>query len=117
MSKWTYTLLNVIFFVPIILYIWGRYRKTVLENKRFILASAIFGLLIFFVIDPIATRTGAWSFDYAKTLGIHFGKSVVEELSWAILVSSITAVAVSVGAGKEERGQKFKLSRLFKIAR
>jgi lycopene cyclase domain-containing protein len=114
MTKWTYTILNIVFFAPIILLIYKRYWATVKKEKKFIILSAILGFIIFFIIDPIATHWGAWGFDYRKTLGIYFGLSVIEELIWAMLVSMITATAIAVAANKEEQGKKFHLSHLFR---
>lgn len=114
MGKWTYVTLNILFFTPVLVLVWKKYRRTIMEEKRFLVIAGLFGFCIFFIIDPLATYWGAWGFDYTKTLGIRFGFSVIEELVWAMLVSTIVALAVSVGARKEENGERFRISDLLK---
>lgn len=102
MGKWTYVLLNLVFFFPVLFLIWFRYAGVVWRERRFVIYAGLFGFVIFFIIDPVATYWGAWGFDYTKTLGIRFGFSVLEELVWAMLVSIIVAIAISVAAPREE---------------
>lgn len=114
MHKWTYTILNIVFFVPVIILIWVKYRRIIYKNKLLILLAGLFGFVSFFIVDPIATKWGAWSFDYSQTLGIFIGKSVLEELIWIVLVCMVLAVAVARAAEKEESGSHFRISDLFK---
>ena len=113
MLKWTHTILNIIFFVPVIVFAFYRYKKIISRNKKFLISAALIGATLFFIVEPFATGWGAWSFDYNQTLGIKIGSSLIEEVIWGILVSTIVALAVLVGAEKEEKGEAFKIKDLF----
>ncbi|MCL4387481.1 hypothetical protein M1307_03780 [Patescibacteria group bacterium] len=78
-------------------------KKLLTKNRKTITVASILGFLSFFLVDPVATHWGAWGFDYTKTLGINFGKSVIEELIWNILVFNILALVVISAAEKEEK--------------
>ena|SRR3989344_6435123 len=106
MGKWTYVSLNVIFFTPVIIFAVLRYWTLIKQEKKFILAAGLFGFLIFFIVDIVATYWMAWEFDPNQTLGIRFGKSVLEELVFGIIVSIIVAVAISAGIRHDRRANK-----------
>ncbi len=72
------------------------WRRTILARLEFILLSGLIGGVMFFIIDLPATSWGAWSTNYAKTLGPMFGWSVLEELIWAILVFISAAAMIEV---------------------
>jgi len=106
MDKWTYTILDIIFFAPLIIPVLI-YRKLILKRWKFILASGLFGFL-FFIIDLPATKWGAWQFDYSKTLGPIFGKSVIEELIWTILVCMTVALMIEIFINKSMKEKTIK---------
>ena len=108
MGKWTYTLLNFLFFVPVLWYAWTKHRVVIKREKKLIIISAIFGLVLFFLVDPIATYWGAWNYDYSQTFNVRLGYSVIEELIWAVLVSTIMGIAVAVGADREDSKRSLK---------
>lgn len=97
MNKWLYTILNIIFFLPIIIVFWfGVYRRIFFKKLKFFLISGLLGVVYFFIVDLPAMAWRAWEFDYSKTLGVAFGKSVVEELVWVVLVFMTVAVIIEV---------------------
>jgi len=79
-----------------------------------LLIGGLFGFVMFFIVDPIATYWKAWEWDYSKTVNILIGYSTFETIIWAILVCAAVALAVAVGAEKEEKGQPFRLKNIFK---
>lgn len=92
-----YTILNTIFFLPIIIIFWfGIYRKVFFKQWKFMLISAIAGIIYFFIVDLSATTWKAWEFDYARTLNITIGDSVIEELVWVILVFVTVALIIEI---------------------
>ena len=97
MDKWTYTILNIWFFVPSIVFFWfGIYRKLFFKRWKFMLISGLVGVGYFFAVDVPATALKAWEFGYSKTLGISVGTSVLEELIWMILVFMTVALIIEV---------------------
>jgi len=108
MGKWTYTLLNFLFFVPVLWYAWSKYKVIIRKERKFIFITALCGLILFFLVDPVATSWGAWSYDYSQTFNVRIGYSVVEELVWAVLLSTVMGIAVAVGANHDERKHPHK---------
>jgi lycopene cyclase domain-containing protein len=101
MTKFVYLFLDFIFFTPVLVFAFLRYKKLILENKKFVWFSVFAGAVLFFIVDPIATFWNAWEFDRSKTLGIYFGKSNLEELIFGILVCFVVAVALLAGMKRE----------------
>ena len=98
MSKWTYTILDILFFLPFILVFWfGIYKKIFFRKLKFILTSGFVGIIYFLLVDLPATKWKAWEFDYAKTLNIKIGSSVLEELIWIVLVFMAVALMIEIG--------------------
>ena len=83
MGKYTYLILDALFFIPFIFFWILLFKKIIFARLKFILTSGFLGGILFFIIDLPATMWGAWSMNYTKTLGPMFGASVVEELIWA----------------------------------
>lgn len=106
-NSWTYMVLNARFFAPVFVILFLFFNKTIAKNIRLIKWSIVFAVVAFFIVDPFATSWGAWGYDYSKTLGIGFGKSVIEELVWAILVCIVLAIVVAFCADKEEKKKPF----------
>src|ERR1035437_2444428 len=96
MDKWSYTILNIIFFIPVIAFLFFRYKEIIFKKLHFVLMSGLFGAILVFIIDLPATNWKAWQYDYTKTLGINFGKSVFEELVWVILICMIVAIIIEI---------------------
>lgn len=86
-----------------ILFLLLRYKDIIFARIKFILLSGLLGGVLFFIIDLPATRWGAWSMNYEKTIGPMFGGSVVEELIWVILVMIIIASMVEVFLAKIDK--------------
>jgi len=103
MGKFTYLFLDVIFFVPVLIFTFLRYKKLIYEKKKFICFSAVLGVILFFIVDPVATFWNAWEFDRSQTLDIYFWKSNLEELIFAILVSLVVTVALLAGIRRENK--------------
>jgi uncharacterized membrane protein YoaT (DUF817 family) len=115
MTKLNLTILNIIFFTPLILFLWLRYREKIKKERRFLSYATFFAIIIFFLVEPIGTYSGAWRYDYKQTLGPHiFGVSLIEMLAWSILVVLIVAITVATGAEKEERGENFFIPNFLK---
>jgi|SRR3989344_2831647 len=103
MDKWSYTILNLIFFLPFIVVFWfGIYSKLFSQKLRFVLISGFLGLVYFFIVDLPATSWGAWTIDYSKTLNMRFGNSVLEELIWTILVFMMIAFVLEILLKRKE---------------
>ncbi len=96
MDKYTYLILDALFFIPFILLWILLFRKIILTGLKFIFISGLLGGIVFFVIDLPATLWGAWTTNYEKTLGPMFATSVIEELIWAILVFMSVAIMIEV---------------------
>ncbi len=96
MDRYTYTVLDIIFFAPFILVWVVACRTLIVERWKFILSAGLLGIAIFFVMDLPATFSGAWTMNYAKTLGIRLGPSVFEELVWTILVSVSVGIIIEM---------------------
>lgn len=96
MTKYTYLILNILFFLPNFIIIFLFFKKVIMARLKFILLSGLLGLVWFFIIDPPATSWGAWTMNYSKSVGIRFGNSVVEELIWAILVCMSVASMIEI---------------------
>lgn len=105
MERWNYTILNIVFFIPVIIYSWVKYKKLILETKNFLIFAGMFGFVVFFVVDPIATYWKAWEWDYNQTLNITIGYSTFETIYWSILVCVLLALAVEVCTRREEKGK------------
>jgi lycopene cyclase domain-containing protein len=103
MGKFTYLFLDSMFFVPVLAFAFLRYKKLIYEKKKFIYFSAILGIILFFIVDPVATFWNAWEFDRSQTLGIYFWKSNLEELIFAILVCFVVTVALLAGMRRESK--------------
>lgn len=103
MNKFTYLFLDFIFFTPVLIFAYLRYKRLIIEKIKFIWFAVFAGVILFFIIDPVATFWGAWEFDRSQTLGIYFGKSNLEELIFSILVSLVVAIAVMAGKRREDR--------------
>ncbi|MFZ3015895.1 MAG: hypothetical protein WA101_02760 [Minisyncoccia bacterium] len=102
MDKWTYTILNIIFFTPVII-IFVSYRNILLKRWKFILISGFLGIIYFFIVDILATNWKAWEYDYTKTLGINFSKSVFEELIWMVLVWVTISILIEIYLERKEQ--------------
>ncbi len=89
-------MLNIKYFLPILVVLGLFFHNTIRRRWKFIVIAGWVGFFLFFAIDPLATHWEAWSFDYSQTLNIRFGKSVLEELVWGILVMMISAAAVAI---------------------
>ncbi len=96
MNKYTYLILNTIFFLPIILFVCLRYWYLVKRGWKFIVCAGIFGGLYFFTVDIVATSIQAWEYNYIKVIGIRFNMAVLEELVWMVLVFMIVAVVIEI---------------------
>ncbi len=96
MDKWTYFILDALFFTPVIILWFILFRKVIFAHWKFILISGALGGLLFFIIDIRAVMLGAWSMNYVKTFGPILGPSVIEELIWMILVFMIVATLIEV---------------------
>ena len=97
MDKWMYTILNILFFAPIIIFFWfGVYRKIFFKRWKFILISGLVGVVYFFAVDVPSTALKAWEFDYSKNLNIPIGTSILEELIWMVLVFMTVALIIEV---------------------
>lgn len=96
MDKWTYLILDIIFFIPIFLIFILRYRKILFTHIKFILFSGLLGSVLFFVIDLPGTRWNAWTMNYSKTFRPIFDTSVFEELIWVILVFMVVAMVIEI---------------------
>lgn len=105
MEQLTFLILNSIFFLPAAVFLIYRHGKIIFQYKKFLLATAILGILCFVVLEQIAVTWGAWGYDNQKTLGIYLGVSVIEMLIWTILVPLIVASVVIISAIKEEKGE------------
>lgn len=102
MDKYFYTILNIITFGPLIVYLFMYHKETLKRGKKFIFISGFLGVLYFFTVDVIATSLKAWEYNYSTTLGIRFGYAVIEELIWMILVFMLTATAIEVYLHKKK---------------
>lgn len=102
MGKWTYTILDIIFFVPLIVFCVFRYRSILKKRLEFIFFSGLVGGVLYFIIDIPATYWGAWTMNLAKTFPPIVGLSVFEELVWAILVCMTVAVVIEVVLSKKK---------------
>jgi|GEM_PF-2941800 lycopene cyclase domain-containing protein len=105
MIKFSYLFLDFVFFAPVLIFAFLKYKKLISENKKFIWFSTFAGVVLFFIVDPIATFWNAWNFDRSKTLGIYIGKSNLEELIFSILVCLVVAVALLAGIRSEKNKQ------------
>lgn len=100
MGKYTYLILDVLFFVPLMSVTLFLYWRLLKKRWKFICAAGILGAICFFIVDPAALLWGAWTMDYSKTIGITFGPSVVEELIWGILVCMNAAILIEIGLAR-----------------
>lgn len=109
MDKYTYLILNILFFTPIVIWIFLHYKKYMMRYKKLLFMSLIFGIVQFFLVDPVAIIWGAWGYDYSKTLGITMiGNTVIEEFLWFVLLCVCMALITAVLAEKEEKKKTFK---------
>ncbi len=60
------------------------------------------GALYFFVVDLLATKWEAWQYDYAKTMGTFLEKSVIEDLTWTIMVFMTLALVIEIFFEKQK---------------
>ena len=101
MDKWTYFILDALFFLPFIILWIILFRRIIITNLNFILISGLLGGVLFFIIDLPAMIWGAWSINYTKTFGPILGPSVIEEFVWAVLV--FMSVAIMIGVFLEKK--------------
>lgn len=101
MAKYTYLILDAIFFLPLMSLSLLMYWRTLRARWKFIFTAGLLGALLFCIVDPAALTWGAWTMNYTKTLGPVLGPSVCEELIWAILVCMNVAIMIEIGLKKE----------------
>ena len=103
MNKYTFLILNLIFYAPIIVLLFVRKRKEIKKYKKLIFYAALFGFFGYFLVEPLAVFWGAWGYDYSKTLGIKIGGSVIENLMWAVLLAPVVALTVAIWSDREKK--------------
>lgn len=103
MDKYTYILLNIIFFTPLLFVLYKRHKKQIAKYYKLIIFACSFATCILFPLDYIAVKWHAWGYNYGKTLGLRFGGAVIEEYLFALLICFIIAVTVGILADAEEK--------------
>ncbi len=110
MDKYTYLILDGLFFLPLMSVTFFLYGRTLKKRWKFICIAGLLGAIWFFIVDPLALTWGAWTMDYTKTVGIRFGPSVVEEFIWGILVCMNVAILIEIGLAVEASARHPKKS-------
>ncbi len=108
MGKFSYLILNFLFFSPIVIFLWIKFRNPIKKYKKLITYAGFLGVLYFFIVDPVAVSWQAWSYDENLNLGIKFWGTLLEELIWSILVFMIVSVVVCILVDAVENKQKFR---------
>jgi hypothetical protein len=103
-----YVFLMLKYYTPIFLVAILIYWKKIFRIRKYLLFVALFAIIAFFIVDPIATYWEAWGFDYDMTLNIRIlGNSVLEELVWAILLCLFVGIVISVWKDKVDNQRPF----------
>lgn len=94
MNKLSYVILNIVFFAPVLIFALIKYWNLIARKWKFILASAIGGIIYFFAVDILAVRWKTWEYIPNKTLGFRLFGAELEEFIWVILVFIMLAIAI-----------------------
>lgn len=106
MDRFYYSGFIAIFLIPLTIFIFTAYKKSVQHRKRFIKVMAIVGFFSFLIMMPIAAQWGAWHYDYSKTWNIRIGYELLETWIWQIVSCIILAIAVDHFASLDEKREK-----------
>lgn len=108
MGKYTYFILNLIFFVPPLYLIVTKYSHHLKRYSKLLIVTSVFAGVFYFIADPLAAYWGAWNYHFEKTLGIRIGDSVFETFLWSIFIAIIFGLLVGVLADREDKKHKRK---------
>lgn len=108
MTKFLYLILDVVFFTPLLAVLYMRFRRLLLKKRKFLLVSGFLGILLFFIVDPIAIYWGAWGYDYEKTLGVKLSYGVLEEMVFGILATMTVAAAICILEDTYQKGKSLR---------
>ncbi len=108
MDKYTYLLLDFVFFAPVYLYLFLNYRALIKQYRRLLWLAALGGAVVFFTADLYSIHINAWYFSHSKTLGIFLDKAPIEELLWPILAAVMSAIITVVLADEEDKNRALK---------
>ncbi len=104
MNHFKYLEVIFIFFAPLYIGAFIFFSDLIKKNLRLIGDMTIFGIVMYFINDIIATQIEAWGYG-GNTLPFKiFGTAAVETLLWMILLSIFVTMAVLVSTGREKEG-------------
>lgn len=106
MSKYTYLFLDLVFFMPIFIYLFLNYYTTIKQYRQLLWLVALGGIVVFFTADLYSIHINAWYFSHSKTLGIFLDKAPIEEILWPILTGVMSAIITMVLADEEDQNRK-----------
>lgn len=113
MGKFTYIILDCVFFLPPIYFVLRHYTHHVRKYFKLLLVTILFSGIFYFLVDPLAAYWGAWNYHFEKTLGIRIGDSVIETFFWSLFIAVLFGLLVGVLADNEDK--KESLRSLFLI--
>lgn len=105
MNKYFY-LLNILFFAGLTnVAIWARYHHILRQYSRLILVYVVLTLPLA-VLDGLALRWGAWSYNPDRTLGLTILGAPLETYFFMILVGAAVSCGTIILALKERGNRK-----------
>lgn len=106
MPKYTYLLLDLVFFIPIFIFLFLNYYTTIKRYRQLLWLVALGGVVVFFTVDLYSVHINAWYFSHSKTLGIFLDKEPIEQLLFPILTSVMSAIITMVLADEEDQNRE-----------